>query len=112
MDETDEMVRLLLSGVKMLGLHCPRCGLVLFDRGGSVICVRCGEVRVVREEGGSVSEEESGGVGDADISVKDVFERKRVDLLKRLESESDPAVIAALSDAISKLEQARRGLEK
>ncbi|GBE19048.1 MAG TPA: hypothetical protein ENH13_00625 [Euryarchaeota archaeon] len=104
MDETDEMVRLLLSGVKMLGLHCPRCGLMLFDRGGSILCVRCGEVRVVREGGDADSE-----VGDSDSSVKDVFERKRADLLKRLESEEDPVVIAALSDAISKLGRAMRG---
>jgi len=112
MDETDEMVRLLLSGVKMLGLHCPRCGLMLFDREGSVFCVRCGEVRVVREGGDLDSKEESGEGGDADTSVSDVFERKRADLLKRLEAEDDPVAIAALTDASSKLEQARRGLGK
>ncbi|RMF91779.1 MAG: hypothetical protein D6733_00200 [Methanobacteriota archaeon] len=51
MDESDEMVRLLLSGAKMLGLHCPNCRLPLFQSHGRVLCVKCGAVKVVREGG-------------------------------------------------------------
>lgn len=114
MDETDEMVRLLLSGVKMLGVHCPRCSLPLFDKGGAVLCVRCGRVRVVREDRDIDSDSEAGSGGskvdsDSDVSIA-VFERKKADLLKRLESESDPSVIASLSEAIGKLEQVLRNL--
>lgn len=49
MDESEEMVKLLLARAKMLGYHCPRCRLPLFEKDKKVVCVRCGEVRVEKE---------------------------------------------------------------
>jgi uncharacterized Zn finger protein (UPF0148 family) len=50
MNETDNMVRALLKKDKMLSYHCPNCNLPLFQREGVVFCVKCGPVKVVKEE--------------------------------------------------------------
>ncbi len=98
MDETEEMVRLLLARARMLGHHCPRCELPLFEKEGRVVCVKCGEVKVVKDE--------KGGSSGSD---KVALERKKEDLLKRLHDEDDPAKIASIADAISKLDILLKG---
>lgn len=107
MDETEEMVKLLLSRAKMLSLHCPRCNLPLFQRDKKVVCVRCGEVRVEEEGKGTIERQEKVSEG-----TMKVLEKKREELLSRLESEKDPKKIVSILDAISKIEETIKNLGK
>ncbi len=103
MNETEEMVRILLSRGKMLNRHCPKCNLPLFQTEGRVLCVRCGEVRIEK------SEESSPHVG-ADVSDDwgAVLKKKRGELLHSLANESDPVKIGAIVDSISKIDSQLR----
>jgi len=101
MDVDEEMVKLLLSGSRMLSYHCPRCALPLFKREGRVVCVRCGEVRVVESSEGGL-EGSAPAASERELSVLRV---KRDSLLKRLESEEDPKRIVSLLDAISRIDE-------
>jgi UPF0148 protein len=103
MDETEEMVKMLLAKAKMLSYHCPRCNLPLFEQGKKVVCVRCGEVKVERVDGKiSKSKDNSGDAATA------LLNQKRDALLSRLKSEEDPKKIVSILEAISRLEDARK----
>ncbi len=105
MDETEEMVKLLLAKAKMLSYHCPRCNLPLFEQGKKVVCVRCGEVRVERVGGKiSKSKDEPGN------AAATLLNQKRDDLLSRLKSEEDPKKIVSILEAISRIEDAQKDL--
>ncbi len=99
MDETDEMVKLLLARARMLKYHCPRCSLPLFEKEGQVICVKCGEVRVEKEYVKSEDIELESG------SRLGMLEKKKEELLKRLESESDPKTITSILEALQSVEK-------
>jgi uncharacterized Zn finger protein (UPF0148 family) len=100
MDETEEMIKLLLTKSKMLKHHCPRCSLPLFERDKKVICVRCGEVKVKTEGGGDAK-----GRRPALREHATVLREKRDDLLKQLKLEEDPEKIVFIVEAISKVEE-------
>lgn len=105
MDETEEMVKLLLSRAKMLSFHCPRCKLPLFQRDKKVLCVRCGDVRVEEEGKGTI--ERRGKVSESTVSV---LEKKREELLSLFESEKDPKKIVSILEAISKIEETLKNM--
>jgi uncharacterized Zn finger protein (UPF0148 family) len=107
MDETDEMIKLLLTKSKMLKHHCPRCSLPLFERDKKVICVRCGEVRV-KIEGNKVAKGKKAAVKEE----ASLLLEKRDDLLKQLKSEEDPEKIVSIVGAISKLEEVLKNFGK
>lgn len=109
MDETEEMVKMLLAKAKMLSYHCPRCNLPLFEQGKKVVCVKCGEVRVEREDSGEAKSHVKSG---SDEKTTEVLSRKRKELLSSLESEKDPKKIVSLLEAISKIEEAQKDLKK
>jgi UPF0148 protein len=107
MNETDEMVKLLLTKAKMLSYHCPRCKLPLFEKDKKVVCVKCGEIIVEKEEKKTLKKQKTEGK-----RTIGVLKKKRKDLLNQLESEKDPDKIVALVAAISKIEETQQNLEK
>lgn len=113
MDESEEMVRLLLGGARMLKHHCPSCNLPLFGKDGGVVCVRCGVVKVINEGEGVGKERSVGGPDPVDVGldedVRSVLLKKRGHLLSQLEIEEDPVRIVSLLDAISKIEASLKG---
>jgi UPF0148 protein len=105
MDESEEMVKLLLAKAKMLSYHCPRCNLPLFEQGKKVVCVRCGGVRVEREDAKTSKSKDLPESGAANL-----LNQKKEDLLLRLKSEEDPKKIVSILEAISRIEQAQKDL--
>jgi UPF0148 protein len=102
MDETEEMVKLLLAKAKMLSYHCPRCSLPLFESNKKIVCVSCGEVRIEREDAKNSKSQDA--PGDAMATLLD---KKKEDLLSRLKSEEDPKKIVSIIEAISRIEEAQ-----
>ncbi len=99
MKEEDEMVRLLLSRGKMLNLHCPECSLPLFQKDKKIVCVRCGGVEVVEK----ASKGKKGGSLTGETRM--MLEKKKRELLLRLDKEKDPKKIVSILEAVSKIDK-------
>jgi len=77
-EQISKIARFLLAGGKMLGVHCGKCGSPLFEKEGKIICPICGELET-REE----AREKRGD------KVREILERRLVELAERLEREAD-----------------------
>ncbi|MEE8167907.1 MAG: Sjogren's syndrome/scleroderma autoantigen 1 family protein [Candidatus Hydrothermarchaeales archaeon] len=91
------MAELLLSKAKMLQYHCDTCKSPLFKKEGKIICPICGEFKK-REETDKVKKPK------VDERLRATLQKKREELLKRLEEEKKPEEISALLDAIAKID--------
>ena len=89
------MVELLLSRATMLQYHCAECKSPLFEKEGKIICPVCGEFK---QEEKKEKKKVKGGVNK-------IIEKKRDELLKKLDTENDPKKIAELAEALEKLEK-------
>ncbi|MFQ6136719.1 MAG: Sjogren's syndrome/scleroderma autoantigen 1 family protein [Candidatus Hydrothermarchaeales archaeon] len=117
-DRVDKMVELLLSGARMMRYHCPKCKSPLFERGNKIICPVCGtfdkgQVRIEAEEEVKLrdvkSKEETASKNiktkRSKMAGEEVIQKKREELLTRLNEEKDPDQIVHLLEAIEKINE-------
>ncbi|MFQ5815806.1 MAG: Sjogren's syndrome/scleroderma autoantigen 1 family protein [Candidatus Hydrothermarchaeaceae archaeon] len=93
-----DMAEMLLKGAKMLQYHCDTCKSPLFQKEGKIICPVCGELK----KGGRKRSREKSSL---DEKTKAALEKKRDDLLGRLEKEKKSEEISAILDALTKIEK-------
>ncbi len=97
------MAQLLLGGAKMLQYHCDKCKSPLFEKEGKIICPVDGEFGTEKK---AKIEKTRGKPKEKDATLKNILEKKREELVKRLEKEDNPQEISALLDAIAKIDAA------
>jgi len=101
-EKVAKMAEALLSGGKMLPLHCAKCGGPLFEKEGKVACAVCGEkVAEVRKE-----EAIRPVAGD---EVREIILKKLQELAIQLRKETDPHKI---SEILGLMKSALEVLEK
>lgn len=86
----------------MLAESCPSCGLPLFRREDETFCTSCGKVQ---REVASEEREETKAETDSEKEKHPVLEKKREELLKRLEEESDMRVVNEILAALKKINE-------
>ncbi len=94
-----DMAELLLGGAKMLQYHCDSCKSPLFEKEGKIICPVCGDLEKKKE---ARREEKKPKI---DEGLRRTLQKKREELVKKLEKEEKPGEISALLDAISKIDE-------
>lgn len=102
-DKVTKMAEALLSGGKMLSLHCAKCRGPLFEKDGKITCVVCRE---------NVAETRRAEVTKP-VAAKDVQEilaEKLQELAAQLRKETDPhkiseilALMKSILEALEKL---------
>ena len=81
-DNIAKMAEALLSGGKMLPLHCAKCRGPLFEKDGKITCAVCGE---------KVAEAKAEAVKPvAAKDVRDILTEKLQELAAQLRKEMDP----------------------
>ncbi|MEE9594686.1 MAG: Sjogren's syndrome/scleroderma autoantigen 1 family protein [Candidatus Hydrothermarchaeales archaeon] len=93
-----EMADMLLKGARMLQYHCDKCKSPLFQKDGKVICPVCGEFK-------KPSKEKPKETPKLDDKTRTTLEKKRDDLLQRLEKEEDAKELSSILDSIAKIEK-------
>jgi len=84
-----KMAEALLSGGKMLPLHCAKCGGPLFEREGKVMCAVCGE-KVAETRKAEAIRPVAGG------EVREIILEKLRELATQLQKETDPHKISEI----------------
>lgn len=92
-EQVEKIAQFLLAGGKMLGVHCGKCGSPLFEKEGKIVCPLCGEIAGRKEEPAPKALER----------VKNVLEKKLVELAEELERESDREKILEILDRMKSL---------
>ncbi|MEM1689886.1 MAG: Sjogren's syndrome/scleroderma autoantigen 1 family protein [Candidatus Hadarchaeales archaeon] len=92
-EQVTKIAEFLLAGGKMLGIHCGKCGSPLFEKESKIVCPLCGEIAGRKEETAPKAMEK----------VKNVLEKKLVELAEELEKESDREKIMGILDRIKSI---------
>lgn len=94
------MTDLLLSKARMLQYHCGNCKSPLFEKEEKVICPVCGELRIEeKKEKGKVKT----GRTITNSKTVSILEKKRDELLAKIENEKSPKKLIDLLDALEKI---------
>jgi uncharacterized Zn finger protein (UPF0148 family) len=88
-DKVAKMAEALLSGGKMLSLHCAKCRGPLFEKDGKITCVVCGE-KVAETRRAEVAKPV------AAKDVKEILAEKLQELAAQLRNETDPHKISEI----------------
>ncbi len=103
MDESEkslkDMVELLLSKATMLQYHCARCKSPLFEKEGRILCPVCGTF-----DNEDKKNKDKKPKTRSEVKGREALEKKRDELIKRLEKEEDPEKIVSIAEAIKRLE--------
>ncbi len=94
------MTDLLLSKARMLQYHCGNCKSPLFEKGEKVICPVCGELKI--EEKKEKEKVKTGGT-KTNSKTASILEKKRDELMAKIENEKNPKKLIDLLDALEKI---------
>jgi UPF0148 protein len=97
----ENMTGLLLSKARMLQYHCGNCKSPLFEKDEKIICPVCGEMKVKKEKAKTGKKE-----GKTKSKTSSVLEKKRDELLTKIEKEKNPKKLTDLLEALEKINKA------
>ena len=101
-DKIAKMAEALLSGGKMLPLHCAKCKGPLFEKDGKITCAVCGEKVAEARKAEAVTPV-------AAKDVRDILTEKLQELATQLRKEMDPR---KFSEILVLMESILEALEK
>jgi len=87
-DKIAKMTEALLSGGKMLSLHCAKCRGPLFEKDGKITCAVCG-MKVAEAKAEAVKPV-------AARDVREILAEKLQELATQLQKETDPHKISGI----------------
>jgi uncharacterized Zn finger protein (UPF0148 family) len=88
-DKVTKMAEALLSGGKMLSLHCAKCRGPLFEKDGKITCAVCGENFADVQKAEAVKPV-------AARDVREILAEKLQELAAQLRNETDPHKISGI----------------
>jgi len=101
-DKIVKMTEALLSGGKMLPLHCAKCGGPLFEKDKKITCAVC-EMKVAEAQKAEIVKPVAAG------DVREILTEKLQELAAQLRKETDPH---KLSEILELMKSILEALEK